>query len=271
VKAVRQGPLIAELGGTAHNESLQIRFSSRLRSRVMPIKVQCACGKAFAAKDELAGKTVKCPNCQQPLKIPAAAAAAVKSPAKPATAAASKPGQTKPAAPAKPAAAAKPAPAGPRPAAPAAPSGESLFDEIGLQAAEAGTQPCPGCTQPMPIGAVICINCGYNTRIGRRMETVKIGGLEEGGHGAVAQDMLDKAATVMEEDAAEEKKKTGEGLPWWVYLIALGALIGLATWLLTRGGGEKSDEKKKGFVPKHEDRPIVRVIENRGVQSSYTS
>ena len=42
----------------------------------MPIKVQCACGKAFAAKDELAGKTVKCPGCQKPLKIPGGAAPA---------------------------------------------------------------------------------------------------------------------------------------------------------------------------------------------------
>lgn len=35
----------------------------------MPIKVACRCGQAFAAKDELAGKTVKCPKCQAPLVI----------------------------------------------------------------------------------------------------------------------------------------------------------------------------------------------------------
>jgi hypothetical protein len=239
----------------------------------MPIKVQCACGKAFAAKDELAGKTVKCPNCQQPLKIPAATPAAAKAPAKPAAAAAAKPGQAKPTVAAKPASPAKPAPgATSKAAAPAAPSGDSLFDEIGLQAAAEGTHPCPGCSEPMPIEAVICVKCGYNTRIGRRMETVKFGmGEEGGGHGAVAQDMLNKAATVMEEDAAEEKKKTGEGLPWWVYFIVLGALIGLATWLLMRGGDEKSDEKKKGFIPRDRDRPIVRVIDVRGVQRAYIS
>jgi hypothetical protein len=205
----------------------------------MPIKVQCACGKAFAAKDELAGKTVKCPNCQQPLKIPGgqpqaakapAAAAAKPASAKPAAAAA-KPAAAKPAAaqPAAKAAAAKPAAPAPRPA---APSGDSLFDEIGLQKAEANTRPCPGCTQAMPIEAVICIKCGYNTKLGRRMETVKAGtGGGEGGHGAVAADLLAKAAEVMDEDAAEERKKTTEGVPWFVWLIVLCLVIGFGVMM----------------------------------------
>lgn len=41
----------------------------------MPISVACACGKKFQAKDELAGKRVKCPGCGQPLLIPAPQAA----------------------------------------------------------------------------------------------------------------------------------------------------------------------------------------------------
>ena len=32
----------------------------------MPIKVACQCGASFAAKDELAGKAVRCPKCKQP-------------------------------------------------------------------------------------------------------------------------------------------------------------------------------------------------------------
>lgn len=47
----------------------------------MPIKVACKCGASFAAKDELAGKAVRCPKCKQPLKIPAPAAAAAPAPA----------------------------------------------------------------------------------------------------------------------------------------------------------------------------------------------
>lgn len=41
----------------------------------MAIAVSCKqCGKSFKAKDELAGRAVRCPGCQNPLKIPAAAA-----------------------------------------------------------------------------------------------------------------------------------------------------------------------------------------------------
>lgn len=39
----------------------------------MPIKISChSCGKTMAAKDELAGRQVKCPDCQTVLMIPAA-------------------------------------------------------------------------------------------------------------------------------------------------------------------------------------------------------
>ncbi len=36
----------------------------------MAIAITCTCGKSFQAKVELAGKTVKCPSCGQPLAIP---------------------------------------------------------------------------------------------------------------------------------------------------------------------------------------------------------
>jgi hypothetical protein len=203
----------------------------------MPIKVQCACGKAFAAKDELAGKTVKCPGCQKPIKIPGGQApaaqpkpvAAKQATAKPAAAAAPKAGSAK------------------------ASADADLYDEVGLQAAAAGTQPCPGCSEPMPIQAVVCIKCGYNTRIGRRMETLKEQGESGGGHeghGAVAQDLLNRAAVVMDEDAAEEKKKTKEGLPWWAYLIILLILVAFAIWMLFNWGIEKpKDDQKASLVP----------------------
>jgi hypothetical protein len=41
----------------------------------MPIKVACACGKKLSVKDEHAGKTLKCPACQKPLRVPKPAAA----------------------------------------------------------------------------------------------------------------------------------------------------------------------------------------------------
>jgi hypothetical protein len=36
----------------------------------MAIAVTCRCGKKFKVKDELAGKVVRCPQCQIPLRIP---------------------------------------------------------------------------------------------------------------------------------------------------------------------------------------------------------
>jgi hypothetical protein len=43
------------------------------QDEVMAIAVTCqSCGKSFKAKDELAGKAVRCPGCHQPLRIPGA-------------------------------------------------------------------------------------------------------------------------------------------------------------------------------------------------------
>ena len=36
----------------------------------MAIKVECACGRKLSVKDELAGKRVKCPACQQTFNVP---------------------------------------------------------------------------------------------------------------------------------------------------------------------------------------------------------
>jgi DNA-directed RNA polymerase subunit RPC12/RpoP len=40
----------------------------------MSIKFACGCGRAFAVPDTLAGKTTRCPTCQNKLVVPAAAA-----------------------------------------------------------------------------------------------------------------------------------------------------------------------------------------------------
>ena len=42
----------------------------------MPQSITCACGQKLKAPDTLAGKTVKCPKCKQPLSVPAMAPAA---------------------------------------------------------------------------------------------------------------------------------------------------------------------------------------------------
>lgn len=157
----------------------------------MPIKVACACGAAFAAKDELAGRTVACPKCKQPLKI-----------------------------------------AAPQPAAPAAPHANAdLFDGLGLAARDTSQPRCPGCAADMPPNAVLCVKCGYNVKLGRRMQTISMSGeapaaAEAGGHGGGVTSMLmARAAAAAEEDAVSEKAKTSVGLPLWVLISGLLACI----------------------------------------------
>lgn len=140
----------------------------------MPISVVCQCGAKLNAKEELAGKAVKCPKCSQPIKIPAAGTAA---PTQPATAKPTAPNSpAKPTAPAKPSASDAPkpskapakAPAAPKPAADDPMGG--LFDDIGLAPAPAKHDiVCPKCGAGMKEGAILCIACGFNTKTGKQL------------------------------------------------------------------------------------------------------
>src|SRR5262245_21026704 len=47
----------------------------------MSIKVKCACGAKFTARDELGGATVQCISCGAPLQVPAALVPAASTPA----------------------------------------------------------------------------------------------------------------------------------------------------------------------------------------------
>jgi hypothetical protein len=191
------------------------------RQFAMPIKVTCQCGQSFAAKDELAGKTVKCPKCTKPLRIPEAGprVAAPAAP-RPATAAATAPQRAAP----------QPGLGGPLPS---AASAASLFDEAGIGQAAAGTLPCPGCGAALPPSVILCVKCGYNKRMGRRMETIRGSGTPlGGGHEATAEEMLERAARSIEEEKEEERKKTKEGMPWWGYLIGLGCCIGFMVTMM---------------------------------------
>jgi uncharacterized Zn finger protein (UPF0148 family) len=146
----------------------------------MPIRVVCACGAKLNAKDELAGRTVKCPKCSEPLKVPAASAATAAakpsaSQAKPAaTPAASSAPQTKQASTQQNTAPQKTAQKKPsQPKAETAASKpddmDSLFDEIGLAALPKSDTTCPKCGAGMKEGAVLCISCGYNTQTGKQL------------------------------------------------------------------------------------------------------
>ncbi|MEQ8790865.1 MAG: hypothetical protein RIC55_31675 [Pirellulaceae bacterium] len=188
----------------------------------MPIKVTCQCGQSFAAKDEMAGKTVRCPKCKQPLKIPGGA---------------SRP--TSPSAPQS---------AQPRgvPAAPANDLGD-LFDEIGLAPPEptATGHPCPSCGQPMRPGAVLCVNCGFNLQTGQRVASdapqtaAKPKDAEEGHGAAAAEEMIAKASKELSETPiSAEGTDFGEGTNpiAWVVALCLPLLLGVAVFAIAMWG-----------------------------------
>ena len=96
----------------------------------MPIALQCgACQKQFKARDELAGKTVKCPACQTPLVIPGGQAT-------------------------------------PQQSAPASDGFQDLLaDELPdrpLGVPGMADTKCPGCGAVVNPEAVLCVDCGYD-------------------------------------------------------------------------------------------------------------
>jgi len=171
-----------------------------MRALVVPIQFACpSCARQYSVKDELAGKSAKCGQCGHKMRIPAAAAATASIPSPPKSppkvhAAATQPPAPKSAAvkTGAPAAAkvaanvvANPSP----PKAPPADPGMSswLDEELETARVEAKSKPkppapsetgCPSCNGPLPPGSVICLKCGYDTRI-RGKRTVERGDEEE--------------------------------------------------------------------------------------------
>ena len=155
----------------------------------MPIKVSCSCGQAFMAKDELQGQTLLCPKCHQPLTIGEGL---------------QKSGQRK--------------------------SGggmEDLLEEVGIKEYQGAR--CPRCAAPLKPGAVLCVECGFHLQTQQKVEGAKVRKAGERGHGEAADDLLARAADLLLEDKIEEKKNRAQGLPAWVYFIALTLMIGFTT------------------------------------------
>jgi len=103
------------------------------------ITIRCQCGKSLVVKEELVGKRARCPHCKEILTIPdLKAGAEPKAQEHETYAMAAAPPSTTPKAPA----AANPG-------------------------ALAGA--CPSCAHALSAGAVLCINCGFDLRRGKRV------------------------------------------------------------------------------------------------------
>lgn len=165
----------------------------------MTIKVVCQCGATFGAKDELAGRTVACPKCKQPLRIGAAPAPA-------------------------------PAPARAPTPAPAAGGMSDLLDEAGIESVQGPR--CPQCSKQVQHGALLCTNCGFNLQTGESIEGAEIAVQGEGGDMAVADMLLSSAADRIANEKLEDKKTRAQGAPIWVYCIALAGVLAFVACML---------------------------------------
>jgi len=158
----------------------------------MPIKVKCKCGQAFSAKEEMAGKVVKCPNCAQALRIPQPAASQGDDPS-------------------------------------AVGGISDLLDEVGLKAQHEDYvgRRCPSCDAPLAHNAVLCIECGYQLETGTFVEGIRNLGSAKAEDAAaeglegVAEVLLERARKTLKEDAREEKKQRTQGMPLWMIATLL--------------------------------------------------
>ena len=164
----------------------------------MTIKVVCQCGATFGAKDELAGRTVACPKCKQPLKIGGAPAAA-------------------------------PAPA-PAPAPAASGAMADLLDEAGFDNVQGPR--CPQCANPIQPGALLCVSCGFNLQTGEKVEGAAVQIQGEGGEKAMAAMLLNSAASRIANEKLEDKKTRAQGAPIWIYLVAFAGVLAFVACML---------------------------------------
>lgn len=209
----------------------------------MPIKAACSCGHAFSAPSAYAGKKVKCPKCKNPLMVPAEGKAS----GKPSKSSSKKiriqcdcgktvqvkaelagkkvkcPGCGKPLLVKAKQRVAKETSDGGDPM-------QSLFAEAGLTEQESGGRKCPECRSPMKPEAILCIECGYNENLGRKM-TVK--------RPVTAEDRVQRAADRHPDPVAESakgKKKKG-GPKQLVLVVVLVAAVAVIYFVMKSRGG----------------------------------
>lgn len=193
----------------------------------MAVKVACQCGAKFNVDDKHAGKRVKCPKCSQPLLVPSLDGddeefklAEDPEPAVSNAKAAAKPTASKPA-------------AGKQAAGAAAAWGagalnsrshlDDLLDEAGVKAVVQGPT-CPECGCAVAPNALLCIECGFNFELGRRLETLTPD--DAGTHAGLSETekMLKKAEKEIDSSPLDvDDGDFGDGPE--SFLIAMGALV----------------------------------------------
>ena len=160
----------------------------------MPIQVSCQCGQRFVAKDQLAGKRVKCPKCGNPLTVPGLL------------------GKTKG----------------------DSHSISELLDQAGLRAGVTRCPGCGTEMSKNAILCVMCgfdLRRGHRikTRVGSgsEMDEEDLGDLPTHGN-----PVLDEAERKIVRTRLEQTRLTA-GVPWWMVFLALLGLVGFAVGMVS--------------------------------------
>lgn len=198
-----------------------VQIGSRIfRTKVvtMPIRVACQCGQSLNVPDSMAGKSGKCPKCQQLVRIPGAVAPTGKSVP---SASPQKQAKTSPAA-----------------LAATTNNMAGLLDAAGL-VQKSGTF-CPQCDQPSRPGAVLCTNCGFSFSEGTKVEGHK--SLEKKQFG---NKNLNHAAEMMKREASTQQRMLASGSPWWMMFAILAGLLTLVGGALIKMDASQTGEVSK--------------------------
>ncbi len=202
----------------------------------MPIRVTCRCGQSLSVPDAMAGKSGKCPKCEEIIRIPGASSQAASTAT---TSSASGKGAQPPQKAVKPART-KPTASGQ--AKPTAGGGalDQLFSDAGLDKKK-GPE-CPSCKAPIQPGAMICVKCGFNLTTGQKIKGVAIESPKDPAQFANRQ-LSDADRSLRKETEADEKAKY-TGAPWWVSLavvLGLVTVIAFGVIMVEGRGGDESE------------------------------
>ncbi len=170
----------------------------------MAIKATCSsCNSTFNAKDTLAGRRVKCPKCGDKMTVPEKKAVKARTGRKV------------------------------NPTAGSFDVMDELLKEANVKSVARGNV-CDDCGAELPLGAVICVECGFNTETGSRLRTDMYDEENESDAGeTAAQRMLRQAEKDIEETPiGADDQDFGDGAESFVIAgvagIILAIMIGLA-------------------------------------------
>ena len=166
----------------------------------MPIKVTCNCGQSFNAKDELAGKKVRCPKCSQALVIPSPDFDDLKLEA-------------------------------PAPNVPKYNPLEDILAEEGVKSVQSGPT-CPSCGEPVSPSALICVQCGYNLHTGEQVTASFDEGMDDDELAMEGMSETEKMMYKAEQEIDDmpisaEGEKFGDEGDSYIIAIVMGVIIAL--------------------------------------------